>query len=123
MGQLTLLYDDGCALCVRLTAPLGRADGVSLVPIGSERGLRLLGDLSPAQRDASLHVVDERGGRWSGATALPLVLRRIRGGGVAARVVERFPRAAAHAYSLVARNRTWLSRPFRPRQARSVSRR
>jgi predicted DCC family thiol-disulfide oxidoreductase YuxK len=123
MPDVTVLYDERCALCVRLTARLGSLDGVSLTPIGSERGARLLRDLTPADRYAALHVVDADGRRRSGVEALPPLLGRLPGGRPAARLVQRFPRASAYVYDLVARNRMRLSRPLRARQARSVSRR
>lgn len=110
MGELTVLYDERCALCARLTTRVRSVEGVSVVAIGSERGARLLGDLTPAERYASLHVVDAEGRRRSGAAALPPLLRRLRRGRLTARLVERFPRAAACAYGLVARNRARLSR-------------
>jgi predicted DCC family thiol-disulfide oxidoreductase YuxK len=122
VGDLTVLFDEGCALCVRLTGPLEAARGVSVVAIGSEAGARLLRELPPAERYASLHVVDAAGRRRSGADALPPLLRRVRGGRSAAWLVERFPGFAAVVYRLVARNRARLSRLL-PRQARPVSRR
>ncbi len=119
MPELTVLYDEGCALCAGLSARLAGADTVSVAPIGSELGKRLLRDLTLGERYASMHVVDAEGTRRSGAEALPPVLRALRGGRLPARVVEVFPRTAALAYRLVARNRSRLSRV----QARSVSRR
>jgi predicted DCC family thiol-disulfide oxidoreductase YuxK len=116
MRDVTVLFDERCALCTQLTARLGRLDGVSLAPIGSERGARLLRDLTLAERYSALHVVDADGGRRSGADALPPLLRRLRGGRLPAWLVERFPAAAARLYGLVARNRMRLSRILRVSQ-------
>lgn len=113
MRDVTVLYDERCPLCARLTGPLGAVEGVSVAPIGSERGAQLLGDLTPAERYAALHVVDADGRRRSGADGLPPLLRRLRGGRFPAWLVERFPAAAALLYGLVARNRMRLSRALR----------
>jgi predicted DCC family thiol-disulfide oxidoreductase YuxK len=120
---MTVLYDDRCALCTTLARPLGSLEGVSLAPIRSARGDELLGDLAPAERDAALHVVAADGVRRSGADALAVMLRRVRGGHPAAWLVERFPGPAARAYDAVARNRLRLSRPLVAAQTRRVSRR
>lgn len=120
MAELTVLYDEGCALCTRLAARIAQLDSISVTPIGGSRGATLLRDLTPSERYASLHVVEAGRRRRSGAEALPLLLRPIRGGGLPARLVERFPGIAATAYDFVARNRMRLSRLL---QARSVSRR
>ena len=117
-----MLYDADCAFCTSVARRLGSRDGVSLAPIRSARGDELLHDLTPDERDASIHVVDASGIRRSGADALPELLRRFRGGRPAAWLVTRLPHAAARVYTLVARNRLRLSRPL-ARQKRPVSRR
>ena len=122
MRDVTVLYDPDCAFCTSVAHRLGSREGVSLAPIRSARGDELLHDLTPDERDASLHVVDARGIRRSGADALPQLLRRFRGGRPAAWLVTRFPVAAARVYALVARNRLRLSRPL-VGQKRPVSRR
>jgi predicted DCC family thiol-disulfide oxidoreductase YuxK len=121
--DVTVLYDDRCALCASLTRPLGSLEGVSLAPIRSGRAAELLRDLAPDDRQATLHVVDADGTRRSGAEALPHLARRLRGGAAAAWVLERFPGTTARAYDLVAHNRMLLSRPFAAAQQRVVSRR
>lgn len=123
MGELTVLYDERCALCARLTTRVRSVESVLVEPIGSERGAELLADLPPAERYASVHVVDGEGRRRSGSEALPPLLRRVRGGGLFAWLVERFPRAAAWGYELVSRHREGLARVLRLDQARAVSRR
>ena len=119
---VTVLFDDECRLCTSLARLLESRDGVSLAPIRSARGDRLLGDLPVSERDASLHVVDENGVRRSGAAALP-GLARFRGGRPAAWLLERFPGATGRVYALVARNRQRLSRVLAATQKRPVSRR
>jgi predicted DCC family thiol-disulfide oxidoreductase YuxK len=116
VAEVTVLYDEGCAFCTRLTARLAPLEGVSVTPIGSPEGARLLRDLSPADRYAALHVVDRDGRRRSGADALPILLRRFRGGSLPARLIERFPGVSARLYGLVARNRKYLSRLLRTPQ-------
>jgi predicted DCC family thiol-disulfide oxidoreductase YuxK len=121
--DVTVLYDNRCALCMTLARPLGSLEGVSLAPIRSARGETLLGDLAPAEREAALHVVAADGARSSGADALAVLLRRARAGVPAAWLLERCPRTAACAYDVVARNRRRLSRPLVAAQTRRVSRR
>ena len=122
MREVTVLYDADCAFCTSVARRLGSREGVSLAPIRSARGDQLLAALPATERDASLHVVDAAGARRSGEKALPELVLRFRGGGPAAWLVMRFPRAAVRAYALVARNRVRLSRPLAA-QKRPVSRR
>ena len=109
MGDVTVLYDADCALCRALARPLASRRDVALAPIRSERGEALLADLSPAERESSLHAVDADGVRRSGVDALPDLVRRLRGGHALAWLIERFPRAAREGYSLVARHRMLLT--------------
>ena len=109
MGDATVLYDADCALCRALARPLASRRDVALAPIRSERGEALLADLSPAERESSLHAVDADGVRRSGVDALPDLVRRLRGGHALAWLIERFPRAARRGYALVARNRMLLT--------------
>jgi len=123
MRDVTVLYDADCALCTGFARRVGSREGVALAPIGSARGAALLHDLSPLERDASLHVIDESGTRLSGADALPGLLRRLRGGRAVARLLERFPDTTRQCYAIVARNRRRFSRPLAAAQKRPVSRR
>jgi predicted DCC family thiol-disulfide oxidoreductase YuxK len=123
MRNVTVLYDDRCAVCTSVARRLESREGVSLAPIRSARGTELLRDLPPLERDASLHVVDAAGVRRSGADAFPGLARRFRGGRPAAWLLERFPDAGTRAYALVARKRMLLSRPLAAAQKRPVSRR
>lgn len=110
MGALTVLYDDDCGICVRLAGRLATRPGISVVPIDSEVGAVLLRDLSPAERAASLHVVDERGRRRSGGAALPPLLRQIPHAAFLAAAAEGLPGLAERGYRLVAHHRRTLSR-------------
>jgi predicted DCC family thiol-disulfide oxidoreductase YuxK len=123
MAELTLLYDEGCPFCVWAAGPFRSVDGVVVEAIGSERGADLLADLTPEQRYAAVHLVDDSGRRRSGAAALPPLLRRLRGGRPLAWLVERFPRTSAWGYGVVSRHRGGLARLLRLGQARWVSRR
>ncbi|RDI73416.1 hypothetical protein Gocc_2772 [Gaiella occulta] len=110
MGALTVLYDGGCGICVRLAGHVATRTGVSVVPIDSELGAVLLRDLSPAERAASVHVVDDRGRRRSGGAALPPLLRQLPHAAVLAAAAERLPGLADRCYRLVAHHRRTLSR-------------
>jgi predicted DCC family thiol-disulfide oxidoreductase YuxK len=123
MGELTLLYDEGCAFCTWVAGLFRSTEGVLVAPIGSERGGELLGDLTHEERYASVHVVGADGRRRSGGEALPPLLRRVRGGRPAAWLLERLPGLSAWGYALVSRHRDLLARVLRLDQARPVSRR
>jgi predicted DCC family thiol-disulfide oxidoreductase YuxK len=109
MAELTVLYDEGCGFCTRLAARLARRPHITAAPIGSATGSHLLRDLSPAERYATVHVVDATGRRWSGGGALPPLLRKLRGGSLVAAVCEVFPRPTHLAYRVVARHRGLVS--------------
>jgi predicted DCC family thiol-disulfide oxidoreductase YuxK len=122
-GELTLLYDEGCAFCTWVAGLFRSTKGVLVAPIGSERGSGLLAGLTHEERYASVHVVEAGGRLRSGGDALPPLLRRVRGGRPAAWALERLPGVSAWGYALVTRHRDLLARVLRVDQARSVSRR
>jgi predicted DCC family thiol-disulfide oxidoreductase YuxK len=109
VAEVTVLYDEGCGFCTRLAARLAGRPEITAAPIGSASGSLMLRDLSPAERYASVHVVDALGRRRSAGGALPPLLRRLPGGRPVAATCEVFPRLTEHAYRLVARNRKLLS--------------
>jgi predicted DCC family thiol-disulfide oxidoreductase YuxK len=111
-GTLTVLYDEHCGFCTAVATWLVRRGGGALraEPIGSALGLDALRDLDREQRYASVHVIDGRGRRWSGAASLPVLARATRGLGWAARPLELVPGITAHGYDWVARHRSLLSR-------------
>jgi predicted DCC family thiol-disulfide oxidoreductase YuxK len=104
-----VLYDAGCGLCGALGDWLA-ARGIAIAPIRSAAGDLHLRDLSPEQRDATVHAVDGRGRRYSGADALPAILRAIPTLRWAAPVIEVAPAPFALGYGLVARYRRAVSR-------------
>ncbi|HEX3290560.1 MAG TPA: DCC1-like thiol-disulfide oxidoreductase family protein [Gaiella sp.] len=104
-----VLYDADCGICSRLAAWLGRR-GIRVSPIRSAVGEVELRDLARAQRDATVHVVDDCGRRRSGAEALPPILRSVPRLAWSARLVEAAPAPFRLGYTLVARHRGRLSR-------------
>ncbi|MBA2506751.1 MAG: DUF393 domain-containing protein [Thermoleophilaceae bacterium] len=109
----TLLYDSDCGFCKWIVSGLLVLDRErALVPsaIQSPEGAELLGDLDPAARLASVHLIAPDGERLSaGAVAAPL-LRLLPGGSVPARAVARAPRLTGRAYQWVADHRTQISK-------------
>jgi predicted DCC family thiol-disulfide oxidoreductase YuxK len=111
-GALTVLYDEGCRFCFAIAAWLVRTARGRLraEPIGSPLGADALRDLDHDARYASVHVVDERGRRWSGAASLPHLARATRGLRWAALPLERFPGMTRAGYDWITRHRRLLSR-------------
>jgi predicted DCC family thiol-disulfide oxidoreductase YuxK len=109
----TVLYDENCRFCRRSIdwiRALARGDSLAFAPIGSEAGEQLLRDLSPDERYASWHLVDEDGRRYSAGAAFSPLLRRLPALRWLAPVTEAFPAATESAYRLVSRHRGRLSR-------------
>jgi predicted DCC family thiol-disulfide oxidoreductase YuxK len=104
-----VLYDADCGICSSLAAWLARR-GVRVSPIRSGVGDVELRDLTRTQRDAAVHVVDDRGRRRSGAEALPPILRSLPRLAWTAGLVEAAPAPFRLGYALVARHRRRLSR-------------
>ena len=109
MGNLTVLYDEGCCVCMRLGARAARRPGIAAEPIGSAAGSVFLRDLAPAERYAAFHVVDALGRRWSAGAALPPLLDELPGGAIFAAVCRALPALTERVYQLVARNRSRLA--------------
>ena len=115
---MIVLYDGDCGFCRWMVAwALERdRDGVlTVAPIQSPAGERLLADLEPAERLRSVHVVHDDGRRTSGGAAAREVLE------VTARPLARLaafsPRVTDLVYRLVAGQRSRLSRLV-PRRAK-----
>lgn len=107
-----VLYDADCGFCKWLLAGLLRWDRARRVrPIALQRSEveHLLADLPPAERMASWHLVSPDGGRRSGGTAIPPLLRLLPGGRVPAAAFARFPRVTERGYKWVAEHRSRLS--------------
>jgi predicted DCC family thiol-disulfide oxidoreductase YuxK len=114
----TLLYDADCGFCKWIVSGLLAWDRRSrLVPraLQSAEAEALLGDLTPEERLASVHLVSPEGERFSaGAAAAPL-LRLLPGGAIPALAAARLPRLTSRTYDWVADHRTQLSRVVRRR--------
>jgi predicted DCC family thiol-disulfide oxidoreductase YuxK len=107
------LYDEDCGFCTWLAVQLARRGGLAVAGIGSATGTRLLRDLPRERRYESVHVVDARGRRRSGAAALPVLLRALPRLAWAAAIVDAIPWPFARGYELVSRHRRVLSRVLR----------
>ncbi|HEX8690357.1 MAG TPA: DUF393 domain-containing protein [Solirubrobacterales bacterium] len=108
-----VLYDGDCGFCTWLLAGLLRWDRAArLRPVALHRpeADRVLGDLEPAERMASWHLISPAGVRRSGGAAVAPLLELLPGGRVPAGALARFPRLTARAYRWVAEHRTQLSR-------------
>ena len=112
--MVTVLYDEGCGFCTAVAGWLERfGRGITVAPIGSPTGERLLADLAPNERYAAVHVVDASGRRRSGGAAVPPVLARLPGGSLPAWLAAAVPGVTGRGYALVARHRGTLSRVLR----------
>jgi predicted DCC family thiol-disulfide oxidoreductase YuxK len=87
------------------------------LPLGTAEADRLLADLTPAQRNASWHLVDAAGRRNSAGAALAPALTLLPAGRRPAALVGRLPHATERGYRWVADHRGLLGR-FVPRRAR-----
>ena len=108
-----VLYDAECGLCRTLLAGLLRRDrGGRLRPVALQapEADGPLGDLAPAARMESWHLVSPGGERYSGGEALPPLLRLLPGGRVPAAAFARFPGLTDRGYRWVAAHRVGLSR-------------
>jgi predicted DCC family thiol-disulfide oxidoreductase YuxK len=111
-GSLTVLYDESCGFCTAIASWLVGAGAGRLraEPIGSPLGSQALRDLDREERYATVHVIDERGRRWSGAASLPVLAQATDGLGWAARPLGRLPGVTRLGYDWVIRHRRLLSR-------------
>jgi predicted DCC family thiol-disulfide oxidoreductase YuxK len=103
-----LLYDRDCGFCVwsaQMFRAWDRRSRVAAVPIQSEEGARALGQMPPAARLASMHVVTNDGTLLSGGEALPALFRPLPGGQLVARLMEAMPQTTDRSYRLVSRHR------------------
>jgi predicted DCC family thiol-disulfide oxidoreductase YuxK len=109
----TLLYDADCGFCKWIVAGMlawDRHDRLVARAIQSPEGNALLGDLSPEEQVASVHLVAPDGERFSAGSALAPLLRLLPGGRLPARAMARLPRVTSRGYDWVAGHRSQLSR-------------
>jgi predicted DCC family thiol-disulfide oxidoreductase YuxK len=103
-----VLYDEDCGFCRWTMAWALRRDrdrALTVAPIQSPTGARLLADLTPAERLSSVHVVHDDGRRESGGAAVRDVLSALPSRHPVARVA-----GIPTAYRFAARHRSRLSR-------------
>ena len=108
-GDWTVIYDGDCGLCRTLLAVLLRADvdrRLRPLPLGTPEADRLLADLTPAQREASWHLIDPSGRRTSAGAAGAPALELLPWGAGPAAALRRIPRTTERLYALVAGNRS-----------------
>lgn len=116
----TILYDPDCGFCRTALAAILSADRhrrLRPLALGTPEADRLLPDLTPAQREASWHLVSPDGHRESAGAAGAPLLRLLPGGGLPAAALARAPATTERAYEWVAGHRSTLSRAL-PSRAR-----
>jgi predicted DCC family thiol-disulfide oxidoreductase YuxK len=108
-----VLYDRDCGFCrwsLGQVLALDRDGRLAPLALGTPEADALLADLTPEQRGASWHLVAPDGRRWSAGTAVPQLLRLLRGGGVPAAALARAPQLTERAYRWVADHRSTFGR-------------
>jgi predicted DCC family thiol-disulfide oxidoreductase YuxK len=118
--KATVIYDPDCGFCRWSLAVLlsaARRGALHPLPLGTAEAEDLLADLTEEQRNASWHVVLNRGQRFSAGAALAPAMRLLPGGRFPAAVFARFPNATERGYRWVADHRGLLGR-FVPARAR-----
>jgi predicted DCC family thiol-disulfide oxidoreductase YuxK len=131
MARAKVIYDADCGFCKFSLALLlvwdrggkgrGRRESgpgaLRPLPLGTAEADRLLADLTPAQRNASWHLVDSSGRRNSAGAALAPALALLPGGRIPAALVARIPHVTERGYRWVVDHRGTLGR-FVPARAR-----
>jgi predicted DCC family thiol-disulfide oxidoreductase YuxK len=109
----TLLYDAECGFCkwsLSVVLKLDRRRRLSPLSLQSAEANQLLADLSPAERNASWHLLSPDGRRWSAGAAAPPLLRLLPGGRPPARLLDAAPAMTERVYAFVAEHRSVLGR-------------
>jgi predicted DCC family thiol-disulfide oxidoreductase YuxK len=126
----TVLYDAECGFCNWLLSVLLRWDRAArLHPVALQRAEAndLLGELAPAERMASWHLISPHGERRSGGAALPPLLRLLPGGRLPAAATAAFPGLVELGYGWVSQHRSelskWLPESVKERAAQRVYKR
>jgi predicted DCC family thiol-disulfide oxidoreductase YuxK len=111
-GQLLLLFDGGCGICLHardVFAVLDRRHLLAFDRIARhDRGL--LADLTEEEKYSSWHVVHPDGQLESGSAGIAAALADLPAGALAASLVRRFSGPTERGYQWFARNRGWISR-------------
>lgn len=113
MARATVIYDADCGFCkfsLALLLSWDRHGVLEILALGSPEADRLLDDLTPAQRNASWHLVDGSGRRNSAGAALAPALTLLPGGRLPAALVARMPRVTERGYRWVVDHRSLLGR-------------
>ncbi len=108
-----VLYDADCGFCKWLLSGLLHWDRAArLTPVALQRrdAEELLGDLAPAERMASWHLISPAGERHSGGAALAPLMRLLPAGRLPAGALALSPALTERGYRWVAAHRSELSR-------------
>lgn len=111
-GQLLLLFDGGCGICLHvrdLFAALDRRHHLTFDRI-ARHDAGLLAELDDEERYGSWHVVHPDGRMEHGAAGVAATVAVLPGGRVPARLIRQFSGPSAAGYQWFARNRGWISR-------------
>jgi predicted DCC family thiol-disulfide oxidoreductase YuxK len=92
------------------------------LPLGTPEADRLLADLTEEERNASWHLVDENGARFSAGAALSPALGLLPGSRIPAALVARVPHFTERGYRWVAEHRGLLGGFVRARARRWADR-
>jgi len=117
-ARATVLYDRDCSFCRWSLAKLlawDRGGHLRALALQDAEADRLLAAIDPPERMQSWHLIDEDGELHSAGRALAPLLRLLPGGRAPAALARASPKLTDAGYTLVARNRSLLSRIVRSR--------
>jgi predicted DCC family thiol-disulfide oxidoreductase YuxK len=111
MDTATVFFDEDCGFCRWSADRLrswDRAGRLRFATIQGPEGDRVLGDMDPATRLASWHLVSRDGRRWSAGAAVAPTIRLLPGGRPLAVVFALSPWATERLYQWTVRHRLRL---------------
>lgn len=117
---IPVVYDGECGVCRWLMAKLlawDRHRRLRPVPLQDPEAVTICGELSPAQREASWHLLTPDGRLHSAGEAVPSLLRRLPGGAPLAALAAFAQPVTNFAYRTLANRRGALGRLIPPRSA------